>query len=127
MRILGIRGGFTATLVSSALAASLATGVAHGLPPGAIRPPGLTSAAGNADAIPGIRATHTVAPAALYAALAKLYVPSFSRQTGLACSACHFQFPQLTPFGRLFKLNGYTLTSLSTIGQPGMISPRVDR
>jgi len=79
----------------------------------------LTSAAGNADAIPGIRATHTVAPAALYAALAKLYVPSFSRQTGLACSACHFQFPQLTPFGRLFKLNGYTLTSLSTIGQPG--------
>jgi hypothetical protein len=55
----------------------------------------------------------------LYAALATLYVPSFSRQTGLACSACHYQFPQLTPFGRLFKLNGYTLTSLPTVGQPG--------
>jgi len=59
-----------------------------------------------------------VAPAALYAALANFYVPSFSRQTGLACSACHYQFPQLTPFGRLFKMNGYTLTSLPTIGQP---------
>lgn len=42
-------------------------------------------------------------------------IPSFSRQTGLACSACHTAFPQLTPFGRLFKLNGYTLTGLQTI------------
>lgn len=46
-------------------------------------------------------------------------VPSFSRQTGLACSACHYQFPQLTPFGRLFKLNGYTLSGLRSIGAPG--------
>lgn len=38
-------------------------------------------------------------------------VPSFARQTGLACSACHYQFLTLTPFGRRFKLNGYTLTS----------------
>jgi hypothetical protein len=71
------------------------------------------------DAILGIRATHAVAPASLHAALARLYVPSFSRQTGLACSACHYQFPQLTPFGRLFKLNGYTLATVPTIGQPG--------
>jgi hypothetical protein len=42
-------------------------------------------------------------------------VPSFSRQTGLACSACHYQFPSLTPFGRQFKLNGYTLTGLKMI------------
>lgn len=67
----------------------------------------------------GARLDHSVAPATLYAALKKLYVPSFSRQTKLACSACHYQFPQLTPFGRLFKLNGYTLTALPTIGQPG--------
>lgn len=66
----------------------------------------------------GISAQRAVAPASLYAALAKFYVPSFSRQTGLACGACHYQFPQLTPFGRLFKLNGYTLTALPTIGQP---------
>jgi hypothetical protein len=43
-------------------------------------------------------------------------IPSFSRQTGLACTACHTAFPQLTPFGRLFKLNGYTLTGLRVLG-----------
>jgi hypothetical protein len=42
--------------------------------------------------------------------------PSFARQTGLACSACHTSFPQLTRFGRQFKLNGYTLTGEKTIG-----------
>ena len=38
-------------------------------------------------------------------------VPSFARQTGLACSKCHTQFfgPNLTPFGRDFKLGGYTM------------------
>ena len=38
-----------------------------------------------------------------------LAVPSFARQTGLACEACHTVFPQLTPFGRIFKASGYTL------------------
>ena len=37
-------------------------------------------------------------------------VPSFARQTGFACSACHTSFPELTAFGRQFKLGGYTLT-----------------
>jgi len=45
-------------------------------------------------------------------------VPSFSRQTGLPCSACHYQFPQLTPFGRLFKLNGYSIVGLKRITEP---------
>jgi len=36
-------------------------------------------------------------------------VPSFARQTGQPCSACHTSFPELTPFGRRFKLGGYTL------------------
>jgi len=38
-------------------------------------------------------------------------VPSFAEQTGQRCSACHVGGlgPQLTPFGRLFKLGGYTL------------------
>ena len=36
-------------------------------------------------------------------------VPSFARQTGESCVACHLSFPELTPFGREFKLNGYTL------------------
>jgi len=38
-----------------------------------------------------------------------LAVPSYARQTGLACEACHTVFPQLTPFGRTFKASGYTL------------------
>ncbi len=38
-----------------------------------------------------------------------LAVPSYARQTGLACEACHTVFPQLTPFGRAFKASGYTL------------------
>jgi hypothetical protein len=37
-------------------------------------------------------------------------LPSFARQTGQSCVACHAggQFPELTPYGRLFKLTGYT-------------------
>jgi hypothetical protein len=35
-------------------------------------------------------------------------VPSFNRQTGLECNACHTVFPELTPVGRNFKLNGFT-------------------
>jgi hypothetical protein len=53
--------------------------------------------------------------ARMSAALAAAHLPSFSRQTGLACSACHYQFLTLTPLGREFKLNGYTLTRQQVI------------
>jgi hypothetical protein len=37
-------------------------------------------------------------------------VPSFARQTGMACSSCHFmKFPVLNGFGRAFKAAGYTM------------------
>ena len=37
-------------------------------------------------------------------------LPVFARQTGMACSACHFQhFPLLNGFGRAFKSAGYTM------------------
>src|ERR1700686_3443343 len=38
-------------------------------------------------------------------------LPLFNRQTGQNCVACHAggQFPDLTPYGRLFKLTGYTM------------------
>jgi hypothetical protein len=38
-------------------------------------------------------------------------LPSFARQTGQNCVACHAggQFPDLTPYGRAFKLTGYTI------------------
>lgn len=42
-------------------------------------------------------------------------VPSFARQTGLACAACHTVFPELNAFGRSFKENGYTLTGISQV------------
>jgi hypothetical protein len=44
-----------------------------------------------------------------------LAVPSFARQTGMACEACHTVFPELTHFGRVFKANGYTLTNLKQV------------
>ncbi|MBI5040239.1 MAG: cytochrome C [Gammaproteobacteria bacterium] len=46
-------------------------------------------------------------------------VPSFARQTGEACSACHVGSfgPQLTPYGQKFKLAGYTYSN----GQGGKI------
>ncbi len=42
-------------------------------------------------------------------------VPSFARQTGMACNTCHTVFPELTPFGREFKLNGYVLDNIKQI------------
>lgn len=42
-------------------------------------------------------------------------VPSFAVQTGQPCNACHVGGfgPQLTPFGREFKLGGYTTRAVS--------------
>jgi hypothetical protein len=40
-------------------------------------------------------------------------VPSFARQTGMSCNTCHTVYPELTPFGRTFKLSGYTLSKKS--------------
>ena len=44
-------------------------------------------------------------------------LPTFARQTGQNCLACHAggQFPELTPYGRLFKLTGYTLGERNTV------------
>jgi hypothetical protein len=57
------------------------------------------------DLVRAYVAAHTVAR----------HLPSYARQTGLACSACHYQFLTLTPFGRTFKLNGYTLTNVPSL------------
>jgi len=42
-------------------------------------------------------------------------IPSFARQTNLPCSSCHTIFPELNAFGRMFKLNGYTLIGTETL------------
>ena len=36
-------------------------------------------------------------------------LPSYARQTGQPCGTCHTDFPSLTPYGRKFKLLGYTV------------------
>jgi hypothetical protein len=46
-------------------------------------------------------------------------VPSFARQTGLSCNVCHSNPPELTAFGRNFKLKGYLLTDMSATDRIG--------
>ncbi len=79
--------------------------------------PAVASAAGGGP--PGPEETAVLALARTYAASyawSRYHaIPSFSRQTGLACSVCHTAFPMLTAFGRQFKLNAYTMTGLQTI------------
>ena len=53
--------------------------------------------------------------ASLTAAPGAFAVPSFARQTGMACEACHTVYPELTHFGRVFKANGYTLSNLKQV------------
>jgi hypothetical protein len=50
-------------------------------------------------------------------------VPSFTRQTGVACGQCHRQAfgPALTSFGRDFKLNGYTLGNRQALPLSAMV------
>ena len=46
-------------------------------------------------------------------------VPSFARQTGLSCNVCHSDPPELTAFGRNFKLKGYVLTDMAARDKVG--------
>src|SRR5215467_12369030 len=46
-----------------------------------------------------------------------LAVPSYSRQTGLACSSCHYTPPELNAFGRKFKLDGYTFATKPEVSE----------
>jgi len=58
----------------------------------------------------------TILAAALLAAAPEAgAVPSFARQTGMACEACHTVYPELTHFGRVFKANGYILTNVKQV------------
>src|SRR5947209_752998 len=45
-------------------------------------------------------------------------LPAYARQTGQPCATCHTIFPELTPFGRRFKIGGYTLEGGSWQGPP---------
>jgi hypothetical protein len=52
-------------------------------------------------------------------------VPAYARQTGQNCVACHVSFPELTPYGRLFKLTGYTLGTRQALPFAAMIQAGV--
>ena len=45
-------------------------------------------------------------------------LPLYARQTGQPCATCHTAFLELTPFGRRFKLGGYTLSGGDWTGPP---------
>ncbi|HWO99709.1 MAG TPA: hypothetical protein VNL74_03690 [Methylococcus sp.] len=49
--------------------------------------------------------------ALLLAPQSLLAVPSMGRQTGLTCASCHTVYPELTPFGRQYKLRGFSMTA----------------
>jgi hypothetical protein len=100
--------------VSVLLAVSLVSGAAG------------TRPASLAEAVRNYTASYAASPSA--SATADAPIPSFTRQTGLACNVCHTAFPQLTAFGRRFKLNGYTLTGLQvvTAGQAPNQSLKLD-
>ncbi len=69
----------------------------------------------------------TIGIGAFFALLASLFlqvptasaIPSYARQTGFPCKSCHFMPPELTPLGRAFKLNGYTMAGKPTVTSPG--------
>lgn len=56
-------------------------------------------------------------------------IPLFTRQVGVPCASCHAggAFPELTPFGRQFKLRGYTLGSRKGLPLSGSVIASVTR
>lgn len=54
-------------------------------------------------------------------------LPLYARQTGQQCASCHVGFPELTPFGRAFKLSGYTLGQRQEIPLSAMAVASVNR
>ena len=73
-----------------------------------------------------LRSGFLVAALAL-AATAVQAVPSYARQTGQNCVACHVSFPELTPYGRWFKLSGYTIGVRQVIPLAGIALVGVTR
>jgi hypothetical protein len=50
-------------------------------------------------------------------------VPAFARQTGFACSTCHYQhFPELNSFGREFKAGGFTMVGGQSLVEGEVLS-----
>jgi hypothetical protein len=93
-----IRGGMTRTAHGGTVRASLGPAMRNG----AFR--------GVRKVFSGlVAATIVIALAAIVAAMRPAQaLPSFAQQTGQPCGTCHTDIPGLTPYGRLFKIKGYT-------------------
>ena len=61
--------------------------------------------------------------AALISSRSANAVPAFAQQTGQPCKSCHVGGfgPELTPFGREFKLGGYTLRAHASVPLAAMV------
>lgn len=70
---------------------------------------------GTRQAVTAARLVVAILAMLLLGQSAALATPGFARQTGLACEACHTVFPELTPFGRLFKFNGYVFSNVKQL------------
>jgi hypothetical protein len=68
-----------------------------------------------------------LAALALAASSESWAIPAYARQTGNACSTCHFQhYPALNDFGRDFKAGGYTdMGKQDKIEKPDLSLPSV--
>jgi hypothetical protein len=54
-------------------------------------------------------------------------LPAFARSTSLSCSSCHSAFPALNAEGRLFKANGYRLSTVSVDGKTSDFSKDISK
>ncbi|HZV19945.1 MAG TPA: cytochrome C [Hyphomicrobiales bacterium] len=72
----------------------------------------------------GIIALFSIAASLLISTSPAPALPSYARQTGQPCATCHTAFPELTPYGRQFKLGGYTAggTRCGDLGLTGYLN-----
>jgi hypothetical protein len=64
---------------------------------------------GKMPALRNVAASMLMVLCAAFASEDASALPLFARQTGQECIACHLSFPELTNYGRMFKLTGYTI------------------
>lgn len=92
----------------------------------------LRASAGGGMLVTMVLATILLASTLLATTQTAQAIPVFARQTGQPCGNCHTDFLGLTPFGRRFKLGGYTLgggefrTPLLSQPKSAKIFPSVD-
>src|SRR5690242_7604775 len=88
---------------------------------GAPRQPSRAVAIGYTNLLTSVLASAAVIVVILMTGLSSrpaVSLPLYARQTGQPCATCHTAFLELAPFGRRFKLGGYTLGGGDWSGPP---------